>query len=237
MAHIVVSFPKAARMTAKKTEHFMEKYMEAFAERGFKYVYCAHVHQSAVHGHVLLCETNGREHLRFGKKELMMLRQHQAEIAKEFGLNMQASYCNKREIDITGRTAKPKRKTLLERQVPEWAKRRKIEAARHWPFGITPEPKRYDINEAAQRTLDLWARNFTEPERAKQLFVEMFAENRRTAFWYAKNNAKVFGKTGTPRPPFFPTNKTFSLTDAEIARIRLEQSITIRQKKKRSIER
>ncbi|MBP3402332.1 MAG: relaxase/mobilization nuclease domain-containing protein [Alphaproteobacteria bacterium] len=237
MAHIVVSFPKAARMTAEKTERFMEKYLEPFAEGGFKYVYCSHVHQSAVHGHVLLCETNGREHLRFGKKELMLLRQHQAEIAKEFGLNMQASYCNKREIDITGRTAKPKRKTLLERQVPEWAKRRKAEAERELPFGITPVPKRYAINETSEHALDEWAKHFEEPKRAKQLFIEMYAENKRTAFWYAKNNAKVFGETETPRPSSFPTSKTFKLTAAEIARIRPEKSITIRQGQERSIER
>ena len=237
LAHIVVSFPKAARMTAEKTERFMQKYLEPFAERGFKYVYCSHVHQSAVHGHVLLCETNGRERLRFGKKELMMMRQHQVEVGKAFGLNMRASYCNEREICIDGTKAKPKRKTLLERQVPEWSKCRKIEASRHWPFGITPEPKRYDINETAQRTLDEWARHFTEPERAKQLFIEMFAENSRTAFWYARNNAKVFGETETPRPPSFPTSKTFKLTAAEITRIRPEKSITIRQGQERSIER
>lgn len=237
LAHIVVSFPKAARMTAEKTERFMEKYLEPFAERGFKYVYCSHVHQSAVHGHVLLCETNGRERLRFGKKELMMMRQHQVEVGKAFGLNIRASYCSEREICIDGTKAKPKRKTLLERQVPEWSKRRKTEASRHWPFGITFEAKRYDINEASQKTLDVWAANFAEPERAKQLFIEMFAENSRTAFWYARNNAKVFGETDTPRPPAFPTSKTFKLTAAEIARIRPEKSITIRQGQERSIER
>lgn len=237
MAHIVVSFPKAARMTAEKTERFMQKYLEPFAERGFKYVYCSHVHQSAVHGHVLLCETNGRERLRFGKKELMMMRQHQVEVGKAFGLNMRASYCNEREICIDGTKAKPKRKTLLERQVPEWSKRRKTEAGQSLPFGITFEAKRYDINETAQRTLDEWARHFTEPERAKQLFIEMFAENSRTAFWYARNNAKVFGETDTPRPPSFPTSKTFKLTAAEIIRIRPEKSITIRQGQERSIER
>lgn len=237
LAHIVVSFPKAARMTAEKTERFMQKYLEPFAERDFKFVYCSHVHQSAVHGHVLLCETNGREHLRFGKKELMMMRQHQVEVGKAFGLNIRASYCSEREIDIYGKKAKPKRKTLLERQVPEWSKRRKTEAGQRLPFGITFEAKRYDINETAQRTLDEWARHFTEPERAKQLFIEMFAENSRTAFWYAKNNAKVFGETETPRPPAFPTSKTFKLTAAEIARIRPEKSITIRQGQERSIER
>jgi len=237
LAHIVVSFPKAARMTAEKTERFMQKYLEPFAERGFKFVYCSHVHQSAVHGHVLLCETNGREHLRFGKKELMMLRQHQVEVGKAFGLNIRASYCSEREIDIYGKKAKPKRKTLLERQVPEWSKRRKIEASRHWPFGITPEPKRYSINETSQKTLDVWAANFAEPERAKQLFIEMFAENSRTAFWYAKNNAKVFGETDTPRPPSFPTSKTFKLTAAEIARIRPEKSINTQRGIEREIER
>ena len=237
MAHIVVSFPKAARMTAEKTERFMQKYLEPFAERGFKFVYCSHVHQSAVHGHVLLCETNGRERLRFGKKELMMMRQHQVEVGKAFGLNIRASYCSEREIDIYGKKAKPKRKTLLERQVPEWSKCRKTEASRHWPFGITPEPKRYDINETSRKTLDVWAANFAEPERAKQLFIEMFAENSRTAFWYAKNNAKVFGETDTPRPPAFPTSKTFKLTAAEIARIRPEKSINTQRGIEREIER
>lgn len=224
-------------MTAEKTGRFMQKYLEPFAERGYKFVYCSHVHQSAVHGHVLLCETNGREHLRFGKKELMMMRQHQVEVGKAFGLNMRASYCNEREICIDGTKAKPKRKTLLERQVPEWSKRRKTEAGQRLPFGITFEAKRYDINETAQRTLDEWARHFTEPERAKQLFIEMFAENSHTAFWYARNNAKVFGETETPRPPAFPTSKTFKLTAAEIARIRPEKSINAQRGIEREIER
>ena len=56
----------------------------------------------------------------------------------------------------------------------------------------------------------------------KNMFIEMFAENSRTAFRYTKNNAKAFGKTETPRPPSFPTNKTFSLTEEEIVHIRLK---------------
>lgn len=231
LAHIVVSFPKQARMTAEKTERFMQKYLEPFAERGFKYVYCSHVHQSAVHGHVLLCETNGRERLRFGKKELMMMRQHQVEVGKAFGLNMRASYCNKREICIDGTKAKPKRKTLLERQVPEWHARRQAEK-RH------PRPAvQYDIGEQAQKTLSEWSKGFSDPKRAEQLFIEMFAENSRTAFWYAKNNAQVFGETETPRPPAFPTSKTFKLTAAEIARIRPEKSINTQRGIEREIER
>ena len=67
--------------------------------------------------------------------------------------------------------------------------------------------------------------------------MEMVAENSRTEFWYAGNNAKVFGETDAPSPPSFPTSKTFKLTAAEIARIRPEKSITIRQGQERSIER
>lgn len=231
LAHIVVSFPKAARMTAEKTERFMQKYLEPFAEQGFKFVYCSHVHQSAVHGHVLLCETNGRERLRFGKKELMMMRQHQVEVGKEFGLNIQASYCSEREICIDGTAAKSKRKTLLERQAPEWHARRQAEK-RH------PRPAvQYDIGEQAQKTLSEWSKGFSDPKRAEQLFIEMFAENSRTAFWYARNNAKVFGETETPRPPAFPTSKTFKLTAAEIARIRPEKSINTQRGIEREIER
>ena len=231
LAHIVVSFPKEAKMTAEKTERFMAKYLEPFAERGFKFVYCSHVHQSAVHGHVLLCETNEREHLRFGKRELLMMRQHQVEVGKEFGLNIQASYCSEREICIDGTTAKSKRKTLLERQAPEWHARRQAEK-RH------PHPAvQYDIGEQAQKTLSEWSKGFSDPKRAEQLFIEMFAENSRTAFWYAKNNAKVFGETETPRPPSFPTSKTFKLTAAEIARIRPEKSINTQREIERGIER
>ena len=123
MAHIVVSFPKAARMTAEKTECFMEKYLEPFAERGFKYVYCSHVHQSAVHGHVLLCETNGRERLRFGKKELMMMRQHQVEVAKEFGWEMQATRFQDRDFSLTQMVIPRKHKTI--RQIRELHERRR----------------------------------------------------------------------------------------------------------------
>ena len=209
----------------------MQKYLEPFAERGFKYVYCSHVHQSAVHGHVLLCETNGRERLRFDKKELMMMRQHQIEVGKAFGLNIRASYCSEREIDIYGKKAKPKRKTLLERQAPEWHARRQAEK-RH------PHPAvQYDIGEQAQKTLSEWSKGFSDPKRAEQLFIEMFAENSRTAFWYAKNNATVFGETETPRPPAFPTSKTFKLTAAEIARIRPEKSINAQRGIEREIER
>lgn len=56
-----------------------------------------------------------------------------------------------------------------------------------------------------------------------------------------KNNAKVFGETEFPRPPSFPTSKTFKLTAVEIARIRPEKSINtqrgIEREREREIER
>ena len=59
-----------------------------------------------------------------------------------------------------------------------------------------------------------WSKSFSDPHRAEQLFVEMYAENSRTAFRYANNNAQVFGKTELSRPSSFPTSKTFKLTAA-----------------------
>lgn len=238
MIHFIVSFPNKMRLSENNVKLFMARYMEPFGDKGYAYLYGVHKHQSAIHGHVIMTLSNGRDpKLRFRKREIQQMRSHQVEVAKIFGWKMQASMCKDREIDITGRKAKPKRKTLLERQVPEWFKRRKTEAERELPFGITPEPKRYQINETAKQTLDEWAKHFEEAKRAKQLFIEMYAENKRTAFWHAKNNAKVFGETKTPRPPSFPTSKSFKLTAEEIARIRPEKSISIQQGKKRNIER
>ena len=42
--------------------------------------------------------------------------------------------------------------------------------------------------------LDVWAQRFKDGNKAAVLFLEMYAENPRTAFWYANNKPDVFGK-------------------------------------------
>ena len=95
-----------------------------FGEKGYRYLYAVHTHQSATHGHVLLCLSNGRERLRLQKPQLIMLRQHQVEVAKKFGWEMQAMRFQDRDFSLTGFIAPTKKKTLMERQVPHQCVRR-----------------------------------------------------------------------------------------------------------------
>ncbi len=195
MIHFIVSFPKQIPITETKAKQFMAQYMEPFAQQGYAYMFGVHTHQSNVHGHVLMALSNEqKQKLDFRKPQIMMMRQHQAEIAKNFGWQMSATRCKDRQLSIDGIFATPKRKTLLERQVPNWCKKRKSEHQ-----GVV---KKYDINEEAQTTLSAWSGAFDNPTKAEQLFIEMYAENKKTAFWYANHKPDVFGNLNTP-----PTTK------------------------------
>lgn len=52
----------------------------------------------------------------------------------------------------------------------------------------------YDIDEQVRQTLSVWSKNFSNPARAEQLFIEMYAEKPKTALWYANHRANVFGE-------------------------------------------
>ena len=102
---------------------FIERYMEPFAERGYRYLYAVHTHQSATHGHILLKMSNGRERLKLKKPPLQMLRQHQVEVAKEFGWEMQATRFQDRDFSLTQMIVPRKHKTI--RQLRELHERRR----------------------------------------------------------------------------------------------------------------
>lgn len=191
MVHLIVSFPKRMNVSEQDAYRFMERYMEPFGERGYRYLYAVHSHQSATHGHVLLCLSNGRERLHIKKPQLIMLRQHQVKVAKEFGWEMQATRFQDRDFSLTGFIAPTKKKTLLERQVPQWCARRQAEK-QHPPPAV-----QYDIGGQAQRVLSAWSKNFSNPARAEQLFIEMYAEKPKTALWYANHRVNVFGECET----------------------------------------
>lgn len=96
-----------------------------------------------------------------------------------------------RDFSLTGFIAPTKKKTLLERQTPQWCARRQAEK-QHPPLAV-----QYDIGGQAQRVLSAWSKNFSNPARAEQLFVEMYAEKPKTALWYANHRANVFGECKT----------------------------------------
>ena len=123
MVHLIVSFPKRMNVSEDEAYRFIERYMESFAERGYRYLYAVHTHQSATHGHILLKMSNGRERLRFKKAQLQMLRQHQVEVAKKFGWEMQATRFQDRDFSLTQMVIPRKHKTI--RQLRELHERRR----------------------------------------------------------------------------------------------------------------
>lgn len=220
MVHLIVSFPKRMNVSEEDVYRFMEKYMEPFGEKGYRYLYAVHSHQSATHGHVLLCLSNGRERLRFKKPQLIMLRQHQVEVAKEFGWEMQATRFQDRDFSLTGFIAPTKKKTLLERQAPQWYARRQAEQKRlAMGFQSDVTALKYDIGEQAQRVLSAWSKGFSNPARAEQLFFEMYAEKPKTALWYANHRVNVFGEC--------ETQPDIKLTEKALGRISLEKGIKL----------
>lgn len=190
MVHFIVSFPNKMCLSENEVKLFMVRYMEPFGDAGYSYLYGVHKHQSAVHGHVLMTLSNGRDpKLRFRKAEIQQMRRHQVEVAKTFGWEMQATMCKDREICIDGQTAK--------------------------------------------QSLETWAKHFENPRRAARLFVEMYAENQKTAFWYANNRARVFGEL--PRPPSVKlTRRNFNPSEAEIVRFRYKE---LSHEQRRGLER
>ena len=95
---------------------------------------------------------------------------------------------------------------LMKRQVPVWYERHGVTAqtalldrsAEELGFRETPsKPVKFPAlgqktNTALQGFLK---KRFEEPDTARGSFLEMAAENTKTAFWYANNRPEVFGKT------------------------------------------
>lgn len=76
-----------------------------------------------MHECVLLCMPNVRERLWLKKPQPIMLRQHQVEVAKEFGGEMQATRFQDRDFSLTQIVIPRKHKTI--RQLREIHERRK----------------------------------------------------------------------------------------------------------------
>lgn len=192
--HFILSFPKGAELSRETTEEFMTEYMKPFAEAGFRFYMGIHTHQSANHAHVLLKMSNGARRLKFDIPQLNMMRQRQVEIGKKYGLDYQATRRKDRYLTLGRKPLRQHKKTLLERQVPQWYAARQAEKERE-KLGFKSEKAlpRYEIGDEAKKALLEWAKNFDAPERAERLFVEMYAEKPKTALWYANNRAEVFG--------------------------------------------
>ena len=206
----VVSFPKSCSLSVKQTEDFMDAFMLPYREKGAKYFIAAHTEQGSRHAHVVVRnKTEFGERLTFDRKDIQALRQRQVEIAKSYGIRLENTLVRQRRDED-----RPIKKTLLERQVPKWhAKNAEIVLRDKGPRPI-PFLQKLPELEHKPEALDVWAQRFKDDNKAAVLFLEMYAENPRTAFWYANNKADVFGKPlfdeAAPIPPL--NGRNFRLT-------------------------
>ena len=217
--HFIVSFPKGADLPREKTEAFMMEYMQPFAQSDYAYFIGIHTHQSANHAHVLLKMDNGERRLKFDIPQLEIMRERQVKVGRKYGLIYQATRKRERYLGLQQGT-RPQKKTLLERQVPLWYARRQAEQKRlAMGFQSDVTALKYDIGEQTQQTLSVWLKGFSNPARAEQLFIEMYAEKPKTALWYANHRANVFGEC--------ETQPDIKLTEKALGRISLEKSIKL----------
>lgn len=104
---------------------------------------------------------------------------------------------------------RPIKKSLLERQVPKWYEKNKDIVLRD----KGPRPIQFLQRLPKLEALEVWARGFEDENKAAVLFLEMYAENPRTAFWHANNKPNVFGKRSESSTPSEPLNsRNFRLT-------------------------
>lgn len=205
----VVSFPKSCYLSACQTEAFMDAFMFPYREKGAKYFIAVHTEQGSRHAHVIIRnKTEFGERLTFDRKDIQALRQRQVEVAKSYGISLENTLVRKR-FDMD----RPIKKSLLERQVPKWYEKNKdIVLCDKGPRPIQ-FLQRLPKLEHKPEALEVWARGFEDENKASVLFLEMYAENPRTAFWYANNKPDVFGKRSASNAPTESLNsRNFRLT-------------------------
>lgn len=110
--HFVVSFPNKCGMKSQDLEAFATEYMRPFAENGYSYVFAAHRHQQHLHIHFILKLDNGLKHLEFNRREIEQMRLRQAEVAKQFNVEMQATRFQDRDFSLSQVVIRRKHKTI-----------------------------------------------------------------------------------------------------------------------------
>jgi len=211
----VVSFPKSCSLSVRQTEDFMDAFMLPYREKGAKYFIAVHTEQRCKHAHVIVRnKTEFGERLTFDRKDIQALRQKQVDVAKSYGIRLENTLVRQRREED-----RPIKKTLLERQVPEWHAKNAEIVLRDKGSRPIPFLQRLPELERKPEALDVWARGFEDGNKAAVLFLEMYAENPRTAFWYANNKPDVFGKPlsdeAAPVPPLNGGNFRLTPKDRE----------------------
>lgn len=219
--HMVFSFPADSGMTARDMKDIVGEAMARYSDAGHRYVMSPHLNADNPHMHVVMkVRSEYGDKVRIDRDEIHLMRDRIREAAKDRGYEMDATRKTRRHgrrdktpLDKTvhGKRApdsnRSKGVTNLERQVPQWYARHGYahEAGRRGLSDKLPEMRPVDaympkVNPMAEKALRDHFSNYTKPEEARQSFLEMMADNKKTAYWYANNRPEIFGELKQPIP-------------------------------------
>lgn len=220
--HMILSFPIGHHDVSDRQLHAItQEFLQPLAEEGHRAIYAIHHHQNNPHVHILVRSQGTRGRLRLAKAQLRTLRSWGASVARDNGLDVYAhARENRRDVvkaieegkaplrntdsswrQDQKRKSKQTGRTLLQRQVPTWYERHglELEARRSSTAKqIDVRPPKIDLPpmpEQASKVIDeQFKAAFEKPDTARQRFLEMLAENRKTAMWYVSHRPDVYGK-------------------------------------------
>lgn len=239
--HLILSFPVAHNELSDRQLHdITQQFLRPLAEEGHRAIYAIHRHQNNPHVHILVRSQGNDGRLRLAKSQLRTLRGWGAHVARENGLDVYAHGRETRQdvVKAIEEGKAPLRKTestwrqdqkrktertghtLLQRQVPAWYERNglEFEARRNGtPQKAEIKPKDAPLPPLTERDLEAidepFKSAFVKPDAARKSFLEMLAENRKTAMWYVNHRPDVFGQTRDETAKVKLTDRHLKISD------------------------
>lgn len=239
--HMILSFPVGHHdVSDRQLQAIAQEFLQPLAEEGHRAIYAIHRHQNNPHIHMLMRSQGTRGRLRLAKAQLRTLRSWGASVARDNGIDVYAHARENRHDVVKAieegkaplrkkesswhqnqeRKAKRTGRTLLQRQAPTWYERHglELEARRsNTPRKIDNKPPRIDLPSIPEPTAKVideqFKLAFEKPDAARQRFLEMLAENRKTAMWYVNHRPNVFGKTLDKAPKIKLTDRRLGISD------------------------
>ena len=225
-SHLIISLPQKHKdVTDEQLREFAIDFLKPFKDQGHEAVFAIHRHQNKPHIHFVVKTQGDNGKLRTNREILNQWRDHAVEVGKKHGLKMtntkRKDRAHVREDVAAGYDKmksgwKSRKEIPITKSAPNWyerwgydleVRRSKSNSPTIKPEGVTL-PRLHPLSE---RELDLWTNaTFKDPKSARASFLELGAENKGTAYWYAVNKPELFGATNEKYEPLKPVNVRLS---------------------------
>lgn len=206
--HKIISLPlRHDEISDETLKEYVTDYLKPFRETGHRAVFAIHRHQANPHVHIVMTTQGDDGRIRTNRTILNEWRENAVAVALSKGIDVE----NVRRIDreavqrdvLKGRDqlqSGRKPSTPIKQTAPVWYSRwgHTFETTRAGePEGTAIRPAAVEMprmHPASHRVVENWATTqFADAAQARQSFLEMAAENNRTALWYARNQPRAFG--------------------------------------------